>query len=380
MSVKKFVFFELTDYALLRFPKWIAQEILNQDSNVEILFSYLYKYKKGNSPLEGLPINSKTIYLEGQISNIDIVLEQNKGEYLLTFALRPPEFYVVKKANDMGFSTNLVQHGIFVPFMKRELGYYIEESRKMILYIKAINSFSKLSGMTPIKCLKEIFSIYFKGNKTIGQSLFVNLGILPERAFVYSKFWMEYFSSNYGFEENDFIYTGTPDLSNYKDVPKLSGIGYICQTLVEDGRLPKGELKKFIDIFIKFVPKEEVIYLKLHPRSRIELYQKLIERENTIICDSHFPFCSKYVGHYSTLLAMSLCVTNNVFFWEFDGHPIPEFFSDFNVYRGKDGDEFASFLQQQDVAPPNLEKIRYYFNQPGMEPFKIVAQALMMTK
>ncbi|MCQ0113133.1 polysialyltransferase family glycosyltransferase, partial [Zhouia amylolytica] len=269
MEKKSILFFEITDYALGRFPKWLTKSFSDQ-SQYKFIYIYLDTYNKSICDFSWIPNGSETINLNGKVKNINPVLENNNDGLLFTFAVRPPEFYVVHFANGLGIKTHIFQHGIFIPFMKKELSYFFRESNKMISYFKSIYFLSKISSISLLDSFLEIYNIYILGSTRISQSKFMKLNVLPSKAFVYSHYWGDYFTNNYGFSQDQFIYTGTPDLSEFyliNNQNREDAICYVCQTLVEDGRLTKKEFNNFINILRDSLSEEDLLYIKLHPRS-----------------------------------------------------------------------------------------------------------------
>lgn len=377
MKGKTIIFFELTDYSLLRFPYWISKEILEKNSNQFFVYIHLYKYKSENVDLAKLPANSLIHSLDGKIEGIDSILRKYSSNSLLfSFAIRPPEFYVINRSKFFNIQTNLVQHGIFIPFMKRELSYFIDELKKLNFYFKSIYSLSKKTDITFRKSLVEIYYIYIKGKKTISQSAFLKYNILPDVAFVYSEYWKEYFIKNYGFSKDQFKLTGSPDLQHYSTISKevkQEAICYICQTLVEDGRLKRDTFIKFIDLFSSSLEESDKIYLKLHPRTDLSLYKSLTNRSHTFLSKYDLPNCSKYIGHYSTLLMLPLSLTGNVFLWTFDGHRIPEYF-DKPSQVGNNKSDLQIFLNKKKDSAPQKNLLEYYFNTPNLNPYKVICE------
>ncbi len=382
--MKTILFFEITDYALLRFPRWMADEFIKKDSTINFMYIYLDKYKRNKFSLKELELsnNSKIIDLKGNIKNIDPILKQysKKQSSLITMALRPPEFYVLSKANTLGMETNLVQHGIFIPFMKREVSYFYNEIKKLWGYLKSTFYLSKLTNVSFNKLLKEIFLIYIKGDKNISNSMFVKLNIIPNRTFVYAEYWAQYFHREYGILLNSCIYMGTPDLEFLDDTlnkKKEKAACYICQTLVEDGRLSEELFKNFIKELANSLPDQYIFYLKFHPRTDQSLYEELLNRNETLIIKDELPHCEKYIGHYSTLLSLPLNITSNVMLWEFEGHEIPEYFKDATSFVTNDKEELKDFIKNSIDNKLDKSKVEFYFGKGNLNPFKRIINIVL---
>ncbi|MEM9363422.1 MAG: hypothetical protein AAGA43_12345 [Bacteroidota bacterium] len=374
MKNRTIIFFEISDYSLLRFPKRIAEEYCRNNLDVQFVFAYLYKYSQENINFKIFPKNSHFTYLRGNISKIDTIFLNYPQATVFTFALRPPEFYLVNSAKKMELKTIILQHGVLIPFMKRNVSYFVKEGKKMFFYFKSILLLSLKTKMSSLKCFREVFSIYILGSKKLSQSVFVKkLNVLPDSVYVYSKYWKDFFILNYGFSPNQFNCIGSPDLEIYDSIitqKREDAVCYICQTLVEDGRLSKRDFLLFINAFGNSLKPTHDLYLKLHPRSELELYQQLTKRKNTFLVKENTPNCTKYVGHYSTLISLPLNITANVFLWEFKGHEIPEYFSKATGYIGSSELELREFISNENEAPAFKEVLEYYFHYPGTRPFE----------
>ena len=76
-------------------------------------------------------------------------------------------------------------------------------------------------------------------------------------------------------------------------------------------------LKKLADS----VCNSKTLYIKLHPRSKIELYDVLKNYKN-IKFTSELPICKSYVGHYSGLIATVKQITNKILIWLLPNHHV----------------------------------------------------------
>ncbi|MCV6629720.1 MAG: alpha-2,8-polysialyltransferase family protein [Flavobacteriaceae bacterium] len=375
--MNKYIFFEIIDYSLMRFPKWVSLAIEKVDNNAAFIFVYMYKYKKSTADLSWLPENATVINLYGNVTNVKDVFQNNKDAKLISFAIRPPEFYIVNQANSFGIKSYVVQHGIFIPFMKREWNYFFMEARKMFYYFKSIFALSHTNKeIGAFHLFKELYRIYIAGNKRISESIFREFDILPQRAFVYSNYWADYFKENYGFKKEQFSLVGMPDLEGFNEIisnTKEEAVCYICQTLVEDGRLAKKEFISFISVLSGLLDASVKVYIKLHPRTDIKLYKELTKRKKTVIIKDKLPNCTKYIGHYSTLLSLPLNITGNVFLWSFQGHVIPNYFKETARIESGEKEDLEAFLNLREACPPEKDILEYYFNKPGLKPFEQIA-------
>jgi hypothetical protein len=108
--------------------------------------------------------------------------------------------------------------------------------------------------------------------------------------------------------------------------PERESVIYICQTLVEDGRLEPKMFESYLERLHRCAQNfEGDFYLKLHPRSDLSLYAKFQELDNVIITHK-FPIGDIYISHYSTLLSVSVYLKKKILLVQFPGHDVPEAF------------------------------------------------------
>jgi len=323
MNLKKIAFFDLNIIGIGRYPLQIANE-MNINSK-DIYFYFLYEedpdYKLSEIQKK-LPKNSKLIKIEKPNYNyIKFLMQKIEPDSFLVMAQRIPDSALVSVANELGIKTFKFQHGLYIPFMKRDIKLFISKIIKTIRYLQYSLVIAQATKFSKIEMIKEYINIFLKGKKITDTELPLKK-INVDTVFVYGEYWKKYHREEFGYEYEQQIIVGYPDLMQLEQIrkkPQEDAICYICQTLVEDGRLSREDMEDFIDILSRTIG-DRKLYIKLHPRSDMTLYNPLQKMKNVIFTKTDFPHCNKYIGHYSSMLAIAMYLTNEIFLWNFENH------------------------------------------------------------
>lgn len=377
--MKKVMFFDLNIVGIGRYPLQIANEMNKNDEN--IYFYFLYEEDPSNKLQEvsnKLPTNSKVIKIKKPdyqyIKNLMQVISPNS---FLVMAQRIPDSALVSVANELGIKTFKFQHGLYIPFMKRDIKMFVSKIVKTIRYLQYSLVIAKATHFNKFQMLKEYINIFFKGKKITDTNLPIEK-INADTVFVYGEYWKEYHTKEFGYGYKQQIIVGYPDLMQLEEIRKKSqedAVCYICQTLVEDGRMARENMEKFIEILSENIG-EKKLYIKLHPRSDMTLYEPLKNRKNIIFTQTDFPHCAKYIGHYSSMLAIAMYLTNEVFLWKFENHNEYPFYLVYNAKILTNSiDEMKNFIQNKiEITDTNNDIEDYfYFND---NPIRIISSKL----
>ena len=367
--MKKIAFFDLNIVGIGRYPLQIANEI-NKD-NKKVFFYFLYEEDPSNrlkEVMSKLPKNSKLIKIKKpNYQYIKNLMQEISPDTFLVMAQRIPDSALVSVANELGIKTFKFQHGLYIPFMKRNMKMFISNIVKTIRYIQYSLVIAKATNFNKLQMIKEYINIFLKGKKITNTNLPIDR-INADTVFVYGEYWKKYHKEQYGYDYNQQIIVGYPDLMQLGEIrkkPKEDAICYICQTLVEDGRLGREHMEYFIKILSESIG-DKKLYIKLHPRSDMRLYRLLQNRENIIFIKNDFPHCNKYIGHYSSMLAIAMYLTNEVFLWKFDDHnEYPFYLVDNAKILSNRVDDITNFIQSilEKSNMTNDIKEYFYFNE-----------------
>ncbi len=321
-------FFELRLSGIGRFPVWLIPSFEKLSKDIEYIYFYEQDDLQDKSELfKKLPQNSKLIKIDKiNAKNIcDLLLCENLDR-LVVMAQRIPDSSIVAAAKFVGIKTIMYQHGLYVPFMKREGSLFVINIRKTYRFIRYALTTASIINTSKIKTLQRYINVYIFGKNIVASGFEIDK-VNVDKVLVYGEFWKEYHKEQYGYSLNKQITVGAPDFSDLgqiKNTPQKKSLCYIAQTLVEDGRLPRAHMETFLSCVAKSVKKLNIdIYIRLHPRSDESLYK--IFGDNVVLTKTEFPVTEVYLGHYSSLIAKSTFISDKLILVDFPEHNIPEY-------------------------------------------------------
>lgn len=351
---------------LARYPLQIANQI--NTSTDDNKFYFLYEEdpsEKLHDFSQSSPDNSTIVKVKNNSQkSIQKLLLELAPDILIVMAQRVPDSALVAIANKLGIQTVMLQHGLYVPFMKKNNSIFISKMYKALRYLQYSITVAKTINQTPFKVCWAYFNIFTKGKKITQYDLPLKK-INTSKVLVYGDYWKRYHQSEFGYSLEQQIIVGYPDLDQLnaiKQNPQEDAVCYICQTLVEDDRLPRSNMERFIQLLCANIGNRK-LYIKLHPRSDITLYNPLKGKNNVIFLNKKFPHCNKYIGHYSSLIAMGMHLTNNIFLWKFDNHnEYPTYLTNNAWSLSNNVNEFRFFLElEADMAKKNCLNDYFYY-------------------
>ena len=143
----------------------------------------------------------------------------------------------------------------------------------------------------------------------------------------------------------------------------MNTICYLAQTSVEDGLLPIGNMKSFLDELEKCLQHYNLV-LKFHPRSDRQMYNVLLSNKHlgSVIAwdEASFPEADMYIGHESTVVARAMDITAKTMVVRLN----PERESPFEKYACFTKHSFNGLLDAVDnMAQQNDVEINSSFNE-----------------
>jgi hypothetical protein len=246
----------------------------------------------------------------------------------LSFSFRIPDVYWTLFFNNLLIPTYQVQHGLYVDNYKRSVGFLLLEIKRVFSYLHYLIRISKLvenKRQTLGSLIKKDIDISIVNSE-------IDKKIRSKNVIVWGEYWKSWFKNQLGYTDStlfhicgsfDFALLNSPDNLIENDE---SSITYICQTLVEDGRLNKKYFEVFILNLINLIERsEQNVYIKYHPRSDKSLYERLGGYKN-VVFTTKYPLSTVYIGHYSSLLTVGSHMNKDIIFIEFPSHPTPSAF------------------------------------------------------
>ncbi len=373
-------FFELRLSSLDKFPLKIHNELTARDPNFTSVFIYDDEDCSLSVVKKKIPSNVELIKVKKvnhkYIKNL--ISEQNI-DFLTVFAQRIPDSTFVAISNKLRIPSIMFQHGLYIPFMKREPSLFLLKIKKTFRYIKYIYSTSCILK----KNFFWMFYLYFK-NQIIGVEFkklnFPSKETNCKLVLVYGQHWVEYHKRIFSYKEHDIKIIGVPD---FLDIKKQinehnfdNSVTYIAQTLVEDGRLSLKLLDYFLENLLRSTYENNLsLKILLHPRSNLSFYEKF--KDKCEFVKGKIPSTSIFIGHYSSLLAKAAFFSPKLILVNFPKHQIPDYLKMIayqEIYF--DDSDLKSLLTKcleeeidKNRQEENINKLNYYFESSIKSPY-----------
>lgn len=329
----KYFFYDIVPTNVIRFYDYYISEIKKSELNSEFYFGIehedgksFYDVKKHYDfyqDFQCTQFKSISWFVDYFIDNeIDIVFINGQ---------RIADDRVVIAAKKAGVKTYMVQHGMYIPFLKRDINFFMSKLKKTLSYLYYSIDIS-ISVNKTFQLPVKYFCVYLLGRNQVELSIDRTL-MNVDKIFVYGEYWKYFHKKQFGYDLESQSIIGTPDLANLAETAKKTqenAICYIAQTLVEDGRLDRREQLVFFKGLVDYVnAQNKKLYIKMHPRGERTLFNYANDNENVEFIYNDFPHCKYYIGHYSTLLVKGMSLNNTkTVIYEYKGHSTPGYFVD----------------------------------------------------
>lgn len=381
MENQYYYFYDRNEVLIDRYPVQISKRI--KELEPDSLFVYIYSERLNGEKPKKVPKGSVAIFLpflgEKEILKLTKIYPPKS---LTVIALRIPDLWLISLFNNLNIKTNTVQHGLWSDKLVRvplpSLFFYkFIQILKYLYYSKQI---SKLNDLSFLKVLKDFYDLVLKENKNFDETRCLDSSSMRAgTVFAFDYSWEEYYLSKYGYNKEQLIFIGNPDLlllKNLVDINKENSICYLCQSLVEDGRLDIVQYQEFLLKMVRFLPADEILYIKLHPRSRMNIYSPIMNRENVVFTND-LPKCEFYIGHYTGLLATVKYISQNILIWLFDGHHTPPYFKKFGSIVTSRDEDLVDFINGKGLGLNSGFDVTCDIDFKKFDPIKTIAQNLI---
>lgn len=236
-----------------------------------------------------------------KISEVRDLLVAREIDVLLLDASRIVDMYVAAAARDAGVTISYIQHGMYIPFMRRSFGFFVGKATKSIRYMTYAWRLAR--WLKNIRIFLRLFAIHVLGNSR--HPLRDYTDIFPDRGAVFSAYWRDWHVLHYAFDGDTLTSIGTPDLAKHKFGNALPNdhVAYCYQTLVEDGRISKEIMyAAYRQLAHWSETNRRVIVVKTHPRGSREHFG-FLQSLGFVLETDVIPNTEMVIGHYSSLLA-----------------------------------------------------------------------------
>ena len=379
----KIFFYENRSASFLRYPLWIAEKLKHKGH-----FQFIFTCNETIEEEHKIKLCEALIDVQFHetklplVSTLKKLIKDCSPDLIIVFAHRIPDIALITAAKILGVKTAYYQHGLYVPFMKRNLSLFFSNAYKTLKYLLLSFLLGRHLKIGYLGGFYAFFKLLIKGENIHRTSLPVS-ETTADLCLVYGEYWRKYHSSEYGYKlDNSVKIVGTPDLVDInlledKDPLKKSNeICYVAQTLVEDGRLKRENMQVFLRNLSEICRQKSIhLVIKLHPRSDRSLYVNLDCQKRLV---EEFPDSPLYIGHYSSMLIRGLNCTNKFLLYNFYGHSIPDYLKDMSssIIEEDQLDVLSNALDILISLEPNKEEfnkkrtqLNHFFHANSTDPF-----------
>lgn len=190
----------------------------------------------------------------------------------ICFGYRIPDLYWTYYFKSIGAKTFQVQHGLYTNFFPNSIFGYLSSFRRKVKYLYYFILIAIVSDFR----LRNLSSILRKDFIFRDFEAEINENLMSDHIFVWGEYWIKWYKQRlfYKSEKTKFSICGSFDAlllrNKNNQICDDDSIAYICQTLVEDGRMTKKmfnaflkNLEEFASLKLNFILKftQEVIYI-----------------------------------------------------------------------------------------------------------------------
>lgn len=359
----RYCFFGLNPGAMTKYPAGLARALAARDPDAS--FCFIVDDPSGLTGVEFPERSEFTARGAPRVSAIRRTIREIEPDVLITTAQRIPDSAYVTAAKQAGVFTAMFQHGLYLPFMKREISLFVTKVRKTFSYVRYAVALAEMHQRSRLRYTKELTDVFVRGKRYADAGIDVRR-MNVDLVLLNGEYWRSFHSRQYGYSPEEQLVVGYPD---YQQLPSIEaqerqvGVAYVAQTLVEHGRLSRSDFQGFLEEFrtaLDGVP----LVVKLHPASDETLYEPLRDLAAVRFTRTVLPKMTHYVGHYSTYLSMVPFLSQNLLLWELEGHPIPDSIRPAASVATHDAQVLRDFCQSEGRPEPDEASIaawEHYF-------------------
>ena len=337
-----------------RFGNPVTERLLKLNKNIRVFYIH-DNYDNGIVTIQRKDAKRLIAIDKNEVTNY---VRKHPPICFLSFSFRIPDVYWTLFFNNLSVPTYQVQHGLYVDNYKRSMTFLLVEIKRVFSYLHYLIRISKLVENQ----IQTLGSLIKKDvNISINNSE-IDEKIRSKNLIIWGEYWKDWFKNQHGYTDStlfhicgsfDFALLNSPDNLIEDDE---NSITYICQTLVEDGRLSEKYFEVFISNLSDLIERsDQTIYIKYHPRSDKRLYSNLGGYKN-VVFTKKYPFSNVYIGHYSSLLTVGSHMRKDIIFVEFPGHPTPTAFQ----HMTKNIIQYNDTISMLDLKKNDIDPNYYY--------------------
>ena len=321
----------------------------------------------------------------GEYGSVELVPVKELGSHLgrhppdafVCCGYRIPDVYWTRQFKKLGARTFQVQHGLYTEHLGRSLRRYFSNFGRKLRYLRY---FLRLLFSPMTARLRTIVSLMRRDFLPFDFDAHICPSLASDEIFVWGDYWRDWFTSHLFYDRELVTFTTCGSFDHFLlQTPSAlarqdNAVAYICQTLVEDGRIKRRVFTEFVGRLTRFARNfDGHLIVKPHPRTDLSLYAGLTELSNVRV-EHRLPICARYIGHYSGLLCVCFRADSSVLLVDFPGHDIPEYFRTLacRVIDWMQEIEVGHF--EAEVARKEIDPSHYYL--PVEDPYAVIAERI----
>lgn len=284
-------------------------------------------------------------------------LPVGRNNVLVINGNRIPDIYISLKMRRKGWSITYLQHGLYIPFMKRNLEFLLKNIAKSYRYLYyCLNKDVRREDLALNLVRTHLFGL--------PRSYQFTKNFMPDIALVFSEYWVDWHKKHYFGENPKYLLFRNRDAS-FSTIAVGDAFIYVYQTLYEDGRVDLKVMMKMLENLINIRTNTgKAMVIKGHPRMSQEMKDLFVQADMPIYFDK-VPLGRYAIGHYSSLLGFYAWKGSLLILVGIEGHEIPESISrlgsiicDLNEFDHNYVDVLGSQKDVYQIA----QLADYYFN------------------
>ena len=261
-------------------------------------------------------------FRQEDIHDIDKFLLEYHVQMIVFTNPRIPDMEMILHAHKLNIKTVMIQEGVIFDgatindINARNIAAVLNFIPKTVQYFMILFEMCQYDQTSYLKLLGEILTQKKNITKIIAH--YFSPHLIADYVLTMGNHWHEYYRDVMGYMPKQIKTMGDHDLDGFVSCGECEdAVCYIATVLVEDGTRTRKEFGTFIHALANVISKETKLYVKLHPRSDISLYDPLKSHNVTFVRSGQLPKCKIYIGHRSTLLARALYESNDLIIWKF---------------------------------------------------------------
>jgi len=307
MRSRELAIFDLDLSSIIRRPL----RLVPPTERSKVTYFYLNKNFKLSKAME-TGFNIKKLTHVSQLKNYDVIIR----------GYRFPEMLILNSDQVLG-NIYYMQAGINPVFMSRNWISLFGKVGRLIQYIKfGLRNFLYIKS----NLISSFFKVWIMDKDLESGEL-----TQPFKILLFDSRSLNFYRKRLAWNCKDSIYPWYEPKRIMKDLVDVDTDRfeqYVCQSLVEDGRVSKNSLHKSLNEILESIDSKKKLMLILHPNSNRDLYLSHNLNNRFIFNDSEIIYPVKTHGHYSNLLIYIKQNGLEVKIWHIQNHKIPLNFMD----------------------------------------------------